>query len=797
MNERKTPKPAAKYRDASVLSARWAAAILALLVVLFFHEVVVGGKTFVSPDATAPAGFARIGEQALYHQHVYPQWNPYVFLGMPSFGSGTYNPLIYPPDWPVAVLQKFLPLPDLTWMLIYYFLAGFATFLLAREWGARAEAAVLAGVAFVFAPNLVAVGSHGHGSQLVDSAYLPLMLWLATRWMRRGALSDLAWLAMAGGFQLLRGHVQICFYTWIAVGGYAVVDGIAAFINPARRATAPRAVGIFFAAGLALGLAGFYNLPLADYARESIRGTREGGGVGMSYATQWSLGPEELPSIVVPGWAGFGGQTYWGSMPFTDYPNAFVGLITILLALPAFLAGGAPRVYALLLAVVALLISFGNHFPLYGLLYDHVPFFNKFRVPVMIVLLFQLATALGLAWGWSAWCDPESAEARRGKAMDRLLVGSAVVLALALVVMALGSGGLEHAYTAMVVAKRSLPGQPYPAELAGMAWREFSGDFMRAAALGLASLGLAWAVRGRKLSARVASAGVLILMMIELFPVSGRVMQPAIGEMAQRDAGLGRDDVIEFLEQAGPQGSFRIIPFQEFQNNRYSGFAIASVGGYHAAKPRLAQDMIEHHAAENPSWWRLLNVRYLVMPQAIQPQPGLSLVHEGTQFIYENLFALPRATLLGHYAVVQPDSAILDSISAGKRDAADWTYLGADPHLALGSTAGGTAAISSYRLNDVVVDVDTPGDALLRLSDLWYPDWVARVDGKRVPVLRADYLLRAVAVPAGKHRVEFRFESKAMRRGLRLSLVSLAAILAMFAVAWVTRRRSKGSAGAA
>src|SRR5258705_435471 len=78
--------------------------------------------------------------------------------------------------------------------------------------------------AFVFAPNLVAVGSHGHGSQLVDSAYLPLMLWLATRWMRGGRLGDLAWLSLAGGFQLLRGHVQICFYTWLAIALYVAVE---------------------------------------------------------------------------------------------------------------------------------------------------------------------------------------------------------------------------------------------------------------------------------------------------------------------------------------------------------------------------------------------------------------------------------------------------------------------------------------------------------------------------------------------------------------------------------------------
>src|SRR2546425_4743104 len=204
-----------------------AAAVLALVVVAFFHEVALEGKTFVSPDALAPAGFVRIGEQSLYRDHVYPLWNPYVFLGMPSFASGTYNPLIYAPDWPLALIQKVVPLPDMTWMLLYYFVAAFALYLLAREWGARPEGALIGAAAFVFAPNLVAVGSHGHGSQLVDSAYIPLMLWLAARWMTRGRWTYLGALALAGGFQLLRGHVQICFYTWLAVGLYTLVAWVA------------------------------------------------------------------------------------------------------------------------------------------------------------------------------------------------------------------------------------------------------------------------------------------------------------------------------------------------------------------------------------------------------------------------------------------------------------------------------------------------------------------------------------------------------------------------------------------
>jgi hypothetical protein len=91
----------------------------------------------------------------------------------------------------------------------------------------------------------------------------------------------------------------------------------------------------------------------------------------------------------------------------------------------------------------------------------------------------------------------------------------------------------------------------------------------------------------------------------------------------------------------------------------------------------------------------------------------------------------------------------------------------------------------------VTIDVDTPGPALLRLADLWYPDWNAYVDGRRTPVLRADYLLRAVAVPAGRHRVEFRFESAAVRNGLLLSLASLLVVLAGFAVSWWLGRRPR------
>ncbi|TMQ70271.1 MAG: hypothetical protein E6K80_09015, partial [Candidatus Eisenbacteria bacterium] len=400
------------------LTFGWAAALLAVLTLLLFHQVALEGQTFQAPDATAPVGFVRMGQQSLDHEHVYPLWNPYVFLGMPSFASGAYNPLIYPPDWPLALIARVIPLPELTWLLLYYFLGALFFFLLAREHGARPAGALLGAVAFVFAPNLVAVGSHGHGSQLVNSAYIPLLLWLTSRWMRRGGLQDLGWLALAGGFQMLRGHAQIAFYTWLAVGVYVIVDLALGVARPAEGAGPP-----------AFGIAAVYNLPLRDYARYSIRGGGVSGGVGMEYATAWSLSGRELPTIVVPGAVGFGGPTYWGSMPFTDYPNAYVGMITIALALLGFLTWTRARVFAVLLAALALMISFGKHLPLYGFLYRHLPLFNKFRVPVMILVLFQLAAALGLAWGWSAVLDAGAERTPARRTTRALLAVVGVLLA--------------------------------------------------------------------------------------------------------------------------------------------------------------------------------------------------------------------------------------------------------------------------------------------------------------------------------------------------------------------------------
>src|SRR5262249_59463726 len=131
------------------------------------------------------------------------------------------------------------------------------------------------------------------------------------------------------------------FYTWLSVAIYTVVVLAMAARRPEELPRlATRSAALLGAAVLAFGIAGVYNLPLRDYASQSMRGSSANGGAPLDYATSWSMGFYELPTIVFPNWVGFGGATYWGAMPFTDYPNAYLGVIVVLLALRAVASGG-------------------------------------------------------------------------------------------------------------------------------------------------------------------------------------------------------------------------------------------------------------------------------------------------------------------------------------------------------------------------------------------------------------------------------------------------------------------------
>ncbi|MGH7724690.1 MAG: hypothetical protein ACREOU_04615 [Candidatus Eiseniibacteriota bacterium] len=768
----------------------WASVVYFLVMAVVFQAVIFGGQTFVSPDTTAPLGFVRVGEESLWKHGVYPLWNPYVFAGMPSFASGAYNPLIYPPDWPVALVQKILPLPDVSWMLLYYFLAGLGTFVLARSWGATPAAAMVAGVAFMITPNLVANGAHGHGSQMVNEAYLPWMLWLASRVWQGGRIQDVATLALLVGFQLLRGHIQIAYYTWLVIGLYSLFElGRRAIAPGGIREAAGRVAMLGGAMALGFALSSFFSLPIRAYAEHSIRAAGEGGGLTYAYATNWSFSPVEMFTFLVPGALGFGGATYWGTMPFTDFPN-YMGLAILACAFLA-IAAGRHRFFVsflLVLSAFVLLVSFGKHGGLYDFLFHNLPYFNKFRVPVMILIVLQLATAVLAAFGLSAFEEAVHDERLR----KRMFLWTGLVTAAVALFWLSGLVGDTWSESYAKAAHASRPDMPAAAIDAGS--RAMRGDLVRVGFLALLALStLLASLRGIGRPAWAAAA-VGIVTLVDLAVVDYRLMAPVLGPPRQIAAGAERDDVVDFLVSKKTEGEFRIFPVREFQSNRYAGFAIASLGGYHAAKPRRYQTFLDAdsgRAASSPAAWRLLNVRYIVYPGLLPETMGFVEAFRGQQqVVYEFPGALPRATLVPTYRVATEDEQ-LRAISDPAHDAALVTLLDQPPGVE--PVPGGSVRIVEYGLNRVRLESDTPGPALIRLSDLAFPGWEVRVDGQEAKALIGDYLCRVVAVPAGKHAIAWEFKDPALARGLAISLAALAVILALYLVPLVRARMRRAT----
>ena len=293
-------------------------------------------------------------------------------------------------------------------------------------------------------------------------------------------------------------------------------------------------------------------------------------------------------------------------------------------------------------------------------------------------------------------------------------------------------------------------------------YRNMVGDIVRVGFLALIALGAVLATLRGALKPAIAAAIIAAITLIDLTVVNERILTPVLGTPQQNTAAADRDDVVDFLVAKKAEGQFRIFPVREFQSNRYAGFGIASLGGYHAAKPALYQRFLDAdsgRAIQSPGAWRLLNVRYIVIPGLLPPESGFTEVFRGQQqVVYEFPGALPRATLVPAF-IVAPRDSHLAMFRDPLHDAAQVTLLTEDPGIT--PAPGGTAKIVDYGLNKVRIETDTPGPSILRLADLDFPGWRVTIDGREAKGLSADFLVRAVAVPAGRHDVVWEFHDPA------------------------------------
>lgn len=819
-----------------------AVAVLLLAVAALYHEIVFEGKVFFSSDNQAAASFAAVGKQQLAGGS-YPVWNPYIFSGMPSYGSLAYTPYVYPVNFVLGLLVRYLFFPEYTWLLFHTFMTGLGTFLLVRSRGAHVGAAVVGGVFMMWMPNLVAVGANGHGSQACAVAYMPFALYFWDRlWRGRGAVANGAALAITLGLSMLRGHLQISYYTYALVGLHAMFFSTARIVDAARRrnpAESPlplrmrarldaAAAGpvrhavadVGFAAGalavvvaLSLAMCAVLYLPVHDFARYSIRGASSAGGLDYGYATSWSLHPTEMLTFLIPHSFGFGKELYLGHMPFTDYPN-YLGVVVLAFAVVA-LAGVRGRWvwFAAFIALVSTLVAFGKFVPvLYEPLFKFLPYFSKFRVPVMVLIVQQLAVVTMFAAGASALLERAPGDRARRWALRGLIAAGAVFL-LALFSQGYWTGGFVTAAAPHVRATQDPEQQRMVARLAG----EFlARDVVQTSLIALLLAGAAFAyAASRRMSATLLAGVLLLLGAADYYRVDRFILHPeqfrkhdayrVIRAPAETARYSAPDDVVSALRTL--QGPFRVFPMDSaqrpfsafFSSNRFMIFNIESIGGYHPAKLSLYDEYLgalgDGLARGNFGPLDMMNVRYLVSGSALPDIPRFRPVWNGRDFeqqprmIYENTGAFPRAWVVGQYRVAsRKETPAL--LASGDVDLRHSVILDHKP--ALEPVAGDSAQVSvtrrSARELALNVELDRPG--IVVLSEVFYPDWKATVDGAPAEILRANHVLRAVAMGAGRHEIVFRYDTALLRKSATVSVAAF--VLTLLALAGSLFAKRKG-----
>lgn len=868
-------------------------AILAFVIIsfLYFFPADTEGRILFQHDSAAGVGASH--EVSQYHEATgeRSRWTNAIFGGMPTYQIAPSYDSARPLQW----VQKawHLWLPDYV-RLSFIMLLGF--YLLMRVLGARAGLAAVGAVAWAFSSYFFILISAGHIWKFITLAYIPptiagIVLAYKGRYLWGGAVA-----ALFVALQISSNHVQMTYYFLFLILALVIAYGVQAW-REKRMPRFWRASGVLAVAALIGVCANLSNLyHTYTYSKHTMRGKSElvqtgeaakqtSSGLDRDYITQWSYGIDETWTLLVPDYKGgastplnqsetamqkanpmyaplYGSFTqYFGSQPMTAGP-VYVGAFVLMLALLGCFVVKGPLKWALVAAtLLSILLSWGKNFmPLTDFFIDYVPMYNKFRAVSSILVVAEFTLPLLAILALKRILEEPGILKREKRGLGiSLTVTAGVALLLWLWPGLFGQEFVTTQENAML--QQAVAGQMIPAqELAGivknlgeMRAHMVSSDALRSLIIiGVGCLFL-WLHASGRLRTSLTVGGIALLCLIDLWGVNKRYLNDSQfvprSTQATTFSITPTDEAI--LQDKDPDYRVLNLATSTFNENN-TAYHHKSVGGYHAAKLRRYQEMIEHHIQpEMQALYRevartggemdsvdatkfrvlnMLNTRYFIFPTGEQ---GTST------FPLQNPHALGNAWFVEHVEYVDNANQEIDAIhrinpaltavadkqfqpmldtpsasangQTNRHNEAQVQAKNGEPTQhdeAQAQTNGGqpfdkstspsasaqaapTISLTEYRPDYVKYQTKNDHDAVAVFSEIYYPEgWHVTIDGTPAPLARANYILRALRIPAGEHTVEMHFDPKSLHvtEAIAYSAIALLFILLLTLTATEVRR---------
>ncbi|MBU0529744.1 YfhO family protein [bacterium] len=732
---------------------------------------------FSSSDSLNPKAATMILDKTQKEIGEYPLWQPWIFSGMPTAESFTNTSNLY-------FLQYFfqlLHIPPIIIHLLHFFFAGLGVYILLRYLKISQIVAIIGSSGFMMMPYLITMEVFGHGSQAMTAAYIPWAFWAALKLFDKQRILDAGILAIILGLQLQRAHVQIAYYTWMLIGALFIFKIILSLKEKELRKNAIRGNGLFITAIIvALGISALVYLPSLQYSSESIRSIGQPGSASYDYATSWSFHPKEMLTFFIPSAYGFGGQTYWGKMPFTDYPN-YMGIIFLLLGVFAIIKNRNAIVWFLAgTTLMALLISFGRHFGLiYNLFYDFAPYFSKFRIPSMILIIVQFNTIILACYGLEQLVEGH------WKDIPKWFWWIAGIVGFAFIILLFGGGWLREIVSNGFTPPRTQDPR-FVEVINNLRWKIWSNDAWLMIFFILGIIGSFILFVKEQITKVMFIVIIGALAIIDLGIVDYKIVQPEpnSGRSSQLISKKAitryfqHDKITKFLTE--DKSDYRVYPIGPlFSESRLQAFGIESVGGYHPAKLGIYNRFLSNtNNISTLPLMRMMNIRYILSPQVIN-HPDLEHVYtENMQtgsgktpiWIYLISNSMPRAWFVDKVEIVD-ENDLWQNLLSESFNPAQVAYIN-EPLT--GVITHGTEILEyASSIHHINLKTNSQNAGFLVISEVYYPlRWKAKIDGKAVKTFETNGIIRGIEVPAGEHNIEFEYDKSVFHTGIFISILS-------------------------